>query len=266
QPTKNRLDMQYLQSVHQTAAPQRPTSFFPEVHEVILQSWRSPYLAQAQAMELHMLLGYTKPPPMEEAVASHLCPSARGWKSARSIPSKQYRTTDHIADKAYMAADQATKFTIHTMVVFQAFQAKMLQTLDEEGPDSAAFKRLRLATDLMLRAMKKMAHGNWPLYGQSHHTAAASFADVREGSAIEHAHILLCLFGPETVKGDEPFPAEERLFCCTSATFQILFAAFKKVQKTAAYSFLGSEGGHGASRETKSEEFLVPEENGTPSF
>ncbi|RXN35101.1 hypothetical protein ROHU_003864 [Labeo rohita] len=33
----------------------------------------------------------------------------------------------------------------------------MLQTLDKEGPDSAAFKKLHSATDLALRAMKKMA-------------------------------------------------------------------------------------------------------------
>ncbi|KAL0151993.1 hypothetical protein M9458_052711, partial [Cirrhinus mrigala] len=37
--------------------------------------------------------------------------------------------------------------------------AKMLQTLDEEGPDSAAFKKLRSATDLALRATKNTAQG-----------------------------------------------------------------------------------------------------------
>ncbi|RXN34619.1 dynein heavy chain axonemal-like protein [Labeo rohita] len=44
QPNKNRLDMQY-----QVAAPQRPAPFFPEVHEEISLSWRSPYSARAQA-------------------------------------------------------------------------------------------------------------------------------------------------------------------------------------------------------------------------
>ncbi|KAL0197791.1 hypothetical protein M9458_006331, partial [Cirrhinus mrigala] len=166
QPTKNRLDMRYLQSGRQVAAPQRPAPFFPEVHEEISRSWRSPYSAQAQAAGLRMLSsvdgadrwGYTKPPPVEEVVAAHLCPSARGWKSAPSLPSKPCRTTSHIADKAYMAAGQAAS-AIHTMAVLQAFQAKMLHTLDEEGPDSAAFKKLRSATDLALRATKKMAQG-----------------------------------------------------------------------------------------------------------
>ncbi len=49
-----------------------------------------------------------------------------------------------------MAAGQAAS-AIHTMAALQAFQAKMLQTLDEEGPDSAAFKKLHSATDLALR-------------------------------------------------------------------------------------------------------------------
>ncbi|KAI2651159.1 Golgin subfamily B member 1 [Labeo rohita] len=120
-PTKNRLDMRYLQSGRQVGAPQRPAPFFPEVHEEISRSWRSPYSARAQAAGSRMLSsvdgadrwGYTKPPPVEEAVAAHLCPSA----------------------------------------------PKMLQTLDEEGPDSAAFKKLYSATDLALRATKKTAQG-----------------------------------------------------------------------------------------------------------
>ncbi|RXN29582.1 guanylate cyclase 2G-like protein [Labeo rohita] len=92
QPTKNRLDMRYLQSGRQVAAPQRPAPFFPEVHEEISRSWRSPYSARAQAAGSRMLSsvdgadrwGYTKPPPVEEAVAAHLCPSAQ--RSVRCTP------------------------------------------------------------------------------------------------------------------------------------------------------------------------------------
>ncbi|KAL0153980.1 hypothetical protein M9458_050737, partial [Cirrhinus mrigala] len=150
QPTKNRLNMLHLQSGRQVAAPQRLAPFFPEVHEEISRSWRSPYSARAQAAGSRMLSsvdganrwGYTNLLPIKEAVAAHLRPSAYGWKSAPSLPSKLCRTTIHIADKAYMAAGQAAS-AIHTMAVLQAFQAKMLQTLDEEGPDSAAFKKLR---------------------------------------------------------------------------------------------------------------------------
>ncbi len=123
------------------------------------RSWCSPYSGRAQAAGSRMISsvdeaycwGYAKPPPVEEAVAAHLCPSARGWKSAPSLPLKPWRTTSHISEKAYMAAGQAA-FAIHTMAALQAFQAKMLQMLDEEGPDSAAFKKLHSATDLALRA------------------------------------------------------------------------------------------------------------------
>ncbi len=57
-----------------------------------------------------------------------------------------------------MASSQAAS-AIHTMAVLQAFQAKMLQTMNEEGLDFAAFKKLRSATDLALRATKKTAQG-----------------------------------------------------------------------------------------------------------
>ncbi|KAI2658175.1 Transposon Tf2-8 polyprotein [Labeo rohita] len=250
--------MRYLQSGRQVAAPQRPAPFFPEVHEEISRSWRSPYSARAQAAGSHMLSsvdgadrwGYTKPPPVEEVVAAHLCPSARGWKSAPSLPSKPCRTTSHIADKAYMAAGQAAS-AIHTMAVLQAFQAKMLQTLDEEGPDSAAFKKLRSATDLALRATKKTAQGIGRCMGslvtlQRH--LWLTLTDMRELekalSAVGRAHfparpVRGCCGlvlgevsgGPETVKGDEPFPSEERSVRCTPTAFQILFfPAFKKAR------------------------------------
>ncbi|KAL0166425.1 hypothetical protein M9458_038269, partial [Cirrhinus mrigala] len=275
QPTKNRLDMRYLQSGRQVAAPQRPAPFFPEVHEEISRSWRSPYSARAQAAGSRMLSsvdgadrwGYTKPPPVEEAVAAHLCPSARGWKSAPSLPSKPCHTTSHIADKAYMAAGQAAS-AIHTMAVLQAFQAKMLQTLDEEGPDSAAFKKLRSATDLALRATKKTAQGIGRCMGslvtlQRH--LWLTLTDMRES---EKAQLLDAPISPLGLFGDAVgSPRNKRSVRCTPTAFQILFfPAFKKARKTAAYSFRGSEGGPGASREAKSKAVPLPKEDGTTPF
>lgn len=84
-------------------------------------------------------MGYTKPPPIKEAIAAHLCLTAHGQKSSQSLPSKPCCTTAHIAEKAYMAAVQAAS-AILTMAVLQVFQAKMLQARDQQGPDSAAFK------------------------------------------------------------------------------------------------------------------------------
>ncbi|KAL0199287.1 hypothetical protein M9458_007827, partial [Cirrhinus mrigala] len=193
------------------------------------------------------------------------------------LPSKPCHTTSHIADKASMAAGQAAS-AIHTMAVLQAFQVKMLQTLDEEGPGSAAFKKLRSATDLALRATKKTAQGIGRCMGslvtlQSH--LWLTLTDMRESekaqlldapisrsacSGMLWAHSL-------RIKGDEPFPTEERSVRCTPTTFQILFfAASKKARKTAAYSFLGSEGGPGASHEAKSEAVPLPKEDGTTPF
>lgn len=58
---------------------------------------------------------------------------------------------------AYMAADQAGA-CLHTMAILQAYQADLLGDLDErEQLYSEDIKELRRATDLSLRATKKMA-------------------------------------------------------------------------------------------------------------
>ncbi|MGL5828138.1 MAG: hypothetical protein ACRC0L_01055 [Angustibacter sp.] len=43
------------------------------------------------------------------------------------------------------------------MAILQVFQAKLLRSLDESGPDDPAFCDLRSATDLALRATKATA-------------------------------------------------------------------------------------------------------------
>lgn len=47
--------------------------------------------------------------------------------------------------------------TLHTMVVLQFFQAKLLRSMDESGPDPAAFRELCSTTDLVLCATKTTA-------------------------------------------------------------------------------------------------------------
>ncbi len=98
--------------------------------------------------------GYSKLPPLEEAVAAHLCPlSALGLKAHAAHPSKPCRTTSALANRAYAAAGQAGS-ALHTMAVLQVFQAKLLSDMDESGQQQEALKDLRIATDLTLRAMK----------------------------------------------------------------------------------------------------------------
>ncbi len=43
------------------------------------------------------------------------------------------------------------------MAILQVYQAKLLKSLDEDGPDPEVFKELRRATDLALRAIKVTA-------------------------------------------------------------------------------------------------------------
>ncbi|ROL50005.1 hypothetical protein DPX16_0376 [Anabarilius grahami] len=101
--------------------------------------------------------GYEHLPPLDEAVAAHLCPPAAvGWKTKRALPSKPCRTTSTLAGRAYTSAGQAAS-ALHTMAIFQVFQAKLLRSLDESGIDAPAFKDLRKATDLALRATKATA-------------------------------------------------------------------------------------------------------------
>ncbi|ROL54892.1 hypothetical protein DPX16_12761 [Anabarilius grahami] len=98
--------------------------------------------------------GYEHLPPLDEAVAAHLCPpTAVGWKTKRSLPSKPCRTTSALAGRAYASAGQAAS-ALHSMAIFQVFQAKLLRSMDESGVEESAFRDLRSATDLALRATK----------------------------------------------------------------------------------------------------------------
>ncbi|ROI48126.1 hypothetical protein DPX16_0815 [Anabarilius grahami] len=106
---------------------------------------------------LNTARGYEHLPPLDEAVAAHLCPPAAvGWKWKRALPSKPCRTTSTLAGRAYTSAGQAAS-ALHTMAIFQVFQAKLLRSLDESGVDEPAFRDLRSATDLALRATKATA-------------------------------------------------------------------------------------------------------------
>ncbi len=71
-------------------------------------------------------------------------------------PFKPCRTTSALAGRAYSAAGQVGS-ALHTMAALQVFQAKLLQAMDESGPDPATFRELRSATDLALLATKTTA-------------------------------------------------------------------------------------------------------------
>lgn len=236
--------MWFLQSGCRVAAPQRPSPFFPEVHDEISRSWRSSYSARAQATGSLLLssidgadrLGYSKPPAVEEAVTAHLCPVAHGRKSTPSLPSKPCRTTAYIADKAYIAAGQ-TASAIHTMAVLQVFQAKMRQALDEQGPDPEFFGKLRSAMDLEQSLASLMAHSDRDArFGES---TAVGFANKPEAEAIQGAE-----------------PLSPKAGCSSSTAFQIFL-----VSAGVCCIFFGLEEGPGVRREAQVQ---VLQETGTP--
>ncbi|XP_016107756.1 guanylate cyclase 2G-like [Sinocyclocheilus grahami] len=137
------------------------------VHEELTMSWHATYSARANPSTAAAALtttdgadvkGYSMLPPLEEAVAAHLClPFALGLKAHAARPSKPCRTTSVLANRAYAAAGQAG-LALHTMAVLQVFQAKLLCSMDESGQQhQEAFKELRTATDLALREKKATA-------------------------------------------------------------------------------------------------------------
>ena len=159
EPPRSQLDGWFL-SGRQQAPRHKPAPFFPEVHEELTKAWRAPYSARVGSSVSATLSsvdgaaekGYESLPPLEEAVAAHLCPN-----TARAThPNKPCRATSALAGRAYSASGQAAS-ALHTMAVLQVYQAKLLQSMDETGPDPEAFSDLRSAMDLALRATKATA-------------------------------------------------------------------------------------------------------------
>ncbi len=157
--TRSRLDEWFLPGRRQ-APRQRASPFFPEVHEELTRSWRTPYSARLRASSSSTLTsvdgteekGYGKLPPLDESVVAHLCPpKAISWMANAAHPSKLCRTTSALAGCAYTSAGQAAS-SLHSMAV--------LQCMDEAGPDPAAFRELRSATDLALQPRRSA--GPWP--------------------------------------------------------------------------------------------------------
>ncbi len=159
EPSRSHLDEWFLPGRRQ-APQQRPSPFFPEVHDELTRSWRSPYSARLRTSASSAITiidsaeekRYERMPQLDESVAAHLCPpTAIGWKAKASHPSKSCRTTSALAGRSYASAGQAAS-ALHTMMVLQVYQAKLLFATDESEPDPATLRELRSATDLALRA------------------------------------------------------------------------------------------------------------------
>ncbi|XDV46035.1 hypothetical protein PO909_014012 [Leuciscus waleckii] len=163
QPAHNRLDGFFLPGERASPAS-RSAPFLPELHEEVAKSWNAPYSARVRpavslafsAVDDAKNKGYLSLPPVEEAIAAHLCPPSAGRRAKSALPSKACRTTSSLLRRAFSAAGQAAS-ALHTMATLQIFQADLLRKLDEEGPDAICVPDLRSATDLALRATKSAA-------------------------------------------------------------------------------------------------------------
>lgn len=109
EPTRSHLDEWFLLGCHQ-APRQRASPFFAEVHDELTKTWRAPYSAHLCASSSSALKtvdntgekGYKKMPPLDESVATHLCPPmAIGWKAKVAHPSKPCNMTSDLTGRAY---------------------------------------------------------------------------------------------------------------------------------------------------------------------
>ncbi len=116
--------------------------------------WHAPYSACAHISGSALLTsvdgtdlrGYSKFPPIEEAIAAHLCPSASlRVKSAAVHPNKPCRTPCKYRWKSVSGSISPPLYGCSS-----SFPS-------EQGPDPEIFRELRSATDLALRATKMTA-------------------------------------------------------------------------------------------------------------
>ncbi|KAL0177570.1 hypothetical protein M9458_026464, partial [Cirrhinus mrigala] len=279
QPTKNRLDMRYLQSGRQVAAPQRRAPFFPEVHEEISRLGAPPIRPEPKPRDHVCSLLSTEPtagvipsrrPSKKRLQHTFVRPHVGGnlrhrFHRSRAAP----RATSRIR-LTWQPAKQHPRSTLWPFC--RLSKPKCCRRWTRRGRTLPPSKKLRSATDLALRATKKTAQGIGRCMGslvtlQRH--LWLTLTDMRES---EKAQLLdapispLGLFG-DAVGSEKFLEAQKQSVHSTPTTFQILFfPAFKKARKTAAYSFRGSEGGPGASREAKGKAVPLPKEDGTTPF
>ncbi len=201
EPSRSRLDEWFLPGRRQ-APQQRPSPFFPEVHDELTRSWRSPYSARLRTSASSALTtvdgaeekGYERMPQLDESVAAHLCPpTAIGWKAKARHPSKSCRTTSALAGRSYASAGQAAS-ALHSMVVLQVYQAKLLSAVDESEPDPATLRRPSFASHQDYRPSHRKVYARAP-------PVAHTDGDQGRGQGLQGAPISPNgLYGP-AVKG-----------------------------------------------------------------
>ncbi|CAM4466038.1 unnamed protein product [Leuciscus chuanchicus] len=162
-PSRTRLDGSFLPG-ERTSPESKPAPFLPELHEEVAKAWNAPYSARTRSsvspafssLDNAKDRGYLSLPPVEQAIATHLCPPSAGRRTKPVLPSKACRMTSTLLARIFSAAGQAAS-ALHTMATLQIFQGDLLRKLDEMGPEAICIADLRSASDLTLRATKSAA-------------------------------------------------------------------------------------------------------------
>ncbi len=144
----SKLDERFL-SGSGSHPTRRKLPFFPDLHHKFSRSWKQPFssrLTNAAAADFTNLVG-----SVEQGYATASCAPLAEFRPFVEVPPPL------LPSKSYMVAGQAGA-ALHTMAILQAYQAEVLKEMDEgDGVTPEAFKELRRATDLALRATKHTA-------------------------------------------------------------------------------------------------------------
>ncbi|XP_077057746.1 uncharacterized protein LOC143710638 [Siphateles boraxobius] len=163
-PERSRLDDWFLGAAAASRPQPAPIPFFPDVHDEISKSWKTPMSSRDRSLissafpplDGAAARGYTGLPPVERSVAMQLCPQSASSRGEPKHPSKACRFSSTLVAKSYRAAGQAAA-SLHAMATLQVYQAQMLRDMHEGRTDPGLFDELRAATDLALRATKVTA-------------------------------------------------------------------------------------------------------------
>lgn len=185
-PEPSRLDDWYFGGARASQSSP-PVPFFPEVHEELTRSWKTPFSARNRPFQPSPLTsleggdarGYTGIPSVERPVAMQLCPAgvASSWRDQPTLPSRACKQSSALTGAAYKACGEAAS-ALHAMALLQVHQAKALRDLHAGGHDSAEFSELRAATDLALRATK---------------VTARAVGRAMSTLVVQERHLWLCL-------------------------------------------------------------------------
>lgn len=232
EPAKSKLDLWFLHSDCQAAAPRKRAPFLPDLHDEVAKAWPAPLSARTHAGGSEIFTEvdgaeaqlYTSIPPLEESISAHLCPSFAFLNTGATLPG-DCRLTSHIADKAYAATSGEAISALHTMAVLQVFQAQLLKSLDKGGADPEAFKDLRAGTDFALKATKKTAQVIGPSMGYMVVLQRRLWLTVIELKDVERRVLLNAPVAPSGLFGDavetiaEHFSVAQKCFKATSPSF-----------------------------------------------